>query len=82
MTWSRSGIWSFGFSPPVVDGGAVPAMDGSAVPVVEGNAVDGPVSEGGSGGGLGFTRILEQLRLDRCSGLCETCGEATLSFHR
>ena len=46
MTWSRLGIWSFGFSPPVVDGGAVP--------VVEGNAVDGPVSEGGSGGGLGF----------------------------
>ena len=54
MTWSRSVIRSFGFSPPVVDGGAVPATDGRAVPVVEGNAVDGPVSEGGSDGGCGF----------------------------
>ena len=41
MTWSRSVIKSFGFSPPVVDGGAVPATDGRAVPVVDGNAVDG-----------------------------------------
>ena len=41
MSCSSSFIWSFGFSPPVVDGGAVPAKDGRAVPVVDGNAVDG-----------------------------------------
>ena len=53
MTWSRSVIKSFGFSPPVVDGGAVPVRD-SRSRWLDGVPVDGSVSEGGSGGGCGF----------------------------
>ena len=46
IIWSRSASRSSGFSPPVVDGGAVPIWD-----TLVGVRVD--ISDGGRGGGLG-----------------------------
>ena len=50
IIWSRSASWSFGFSPPVVDGGAVPIWD-----MLVGVRVES--SDGGRGSGLGFGRV-------------------------
>ena len=49
IIWSRSASRSSGFSPPVVDGGAVPIWD-----TLVGVRVES--SDRGRGGGLGFGR--------------------------